>query len=204
MYAHVRARLAAVAVVAGLLGACSPDSAVSSAPVDRPSSTVDASMRRRSTPVPAVALTRKHRLDRELYASVVADPKYGGRLELRQAGLEVEVPRGAVRERTRIWVKAYPGNLVAYEFGPHGTRFDVPLTARQDLKPTSWYKLIDKSRIEVGYFKHSSQIDPRSGIVLVDEFIPIDAFTRHNRAEFSIDHFSGYILSTGRTSTRTM
>jgi len=74
---------------------------------------------------------------------------------------------------------------------------------RQDLTPTNWSRISDRSQFEAGYFKDKSQIDDASGTALVDEFLPADATTTTNRADFdiTITHFSGDLLSTGRQAS---
>jgi len=190
---NVRVRLAAAAVSASLVAVgCSVDQAVPSAPVARPSAGVAPSASR------AFALTRKQPLKDSIVVSAVIDPKRGGTISIPAAGLDVTFPNNAVTVPTTVTVTALAGHLVAYEFGPHGTTFNAPVRVRQDLTPTNWYRLYDRSQFEAGYFKDKSQIDPATGTALIDEFLPVDATTTKNKADFRITHFSGYLLSTGR------
>ena len=210
MHTNVRFRLAALLVAACTLAACSTDTAGVTAPPPTASLTgaalstvgsiVDSVVSQASSLGQATALTRKLPLSGTLAAAAVITPTQGGVLALRDAGLTVTVPAGAVNEPMVIWVSARPGKLVAYEFGPHGTQFNVPIRVKQDLKPTSWYKLVDRSQVEAGYFKDASQIDGTTGRATIDEFIRAELTTSASRLEFNVSHFSGYLLSTGRVT----
>ena len=209
MHTNVRIRVAALLFAASMLAACSTDTAGVTAPPAAASlsdtrlgsitSTVDSLMSVASSLSQATALTRKVPLSGTLVAATVITPERGGVLALRDAGLTVTVPAGAVNQAMVIWVSARPGTLVAYEFGPHGTQFNVPIRVKQDLKPTSWYKLVDRSQVEAGYFKDASQIDATTGRATIDEFIKAELIPQASRLEFNVSHFSGYLLSTGRT-----
>jgi hypothetical protein len=209
MHLQPRARLTALAFCAGALAGCSSEHAVPSAPEDRPSPEVvvaadGTGLEGEVVTLPsegageASSLTRKAPLTSVYADTVYVTPRTSGVLELPSAGLTVTVPRGAVRRPMYLWVKALPGSAVAYEFGPHGTTFDVPLQAKQNLKPTGWATLADDSELEVGYFAAAPQVNTVTGDALVNEFLPVDAVSSQGRAEFRIWHFSGYLLSTGR------
>jgi hypothetical protein len=206
MHISVRTRLAALLLAATSLAACSTDRAGVTAPAGASlgvagahDAALDSVKESHSQALEATALTRKSGLDQDQYAAAYIDPKRGGTLEIKSAGLSVNVPAGAVSAPMIIWVKAPAGNLVSYEFGPHGTQFLLPLTVRQDLRPTGWYKLLDRSQVEVGYFKDPAQVDRLTGRAMIDEFLPITVQSKANRIEFQILHFSGYLLSTGKT-----
>ena len=57
----------------------------------------------------------------------------GGWFSIPEAGLYIFVPANAVSAPLTISAKALTGDLMAYEFGPHGTKFNVPLQMYQDL-----------------------------------------------------------------------
>lgn len=194
MNLHVRKRVAALLLAATPLAACSPAGAGVTAPAGGPSLAVAGPTAER-----VVALTRKEPLPGGITASVYVTPERGGTLIIREAGLTVTVPAGAVSAPTVITAAAHAGKLVAYDFGPHGTRFLVPIRVKQELKPTSWYKLVDRSQVEAGYFQDASQIDVTTGSATIDEFLPVELTQSGNRLEFDVVHFSGYLLSTGRS-----
>ena len=88
--------------------------------------------------------------------------------------------------------------MIAYDFQPHGTKFLKPLTFRQDLSGTTWGTSLIKV-LNGGYFKSTSQLDQARGVALLDELLP--AVTLDRRVSFSINHFSGYMVSSGRQSS---
>lgn len=205
--AHLRASLAALLLATGALAGCSSDRPGATEPQtpsgDLVSSTIemaDSLAAGLLEPVEATALTRKLQLPQDQWASAFVSPTRGGVLQLQPAGLTVVIPPGAVSRSMVIWAKARRGSLVAYEFGPHGTQFLVPITMTQDLKPTSWYSGLDPSAVSVGYFKDGAQVDDAAGRARIDEFLPIKVLTSGNKVQFEVRHFSGYLLSTGRSN----
>lgn|GEM_PF-710941 len=122
----------------------------------------------------------------------------GGKIEIAEAGLRVDIPAGAIPGKSlTITVTVLPGKSVAYDFQPHGTKFLKALEFRQDLKGTSWDDSAFKGTLTGGYFKDRSQLDLRSGIALLDELFPI--LVKTHEARFNINHFSGYMVSSGRS-----
>ena len=68
-------------------------------------------------------------------ASATVGP-LGGTLSLPGAGLLVVVPPLALSSRQTITVTAVAGSNVAYEFAPHGLKFNLPLVVTQNLGVT--------------------------------------------------------------------
>ena len=126
--------------------------------------------------------------------------KRGGTIDMRdETGLRIDIPENAIPGNSlTIVVTALPGKAVAYDFQPHGTVFLKPLTFRHDLKNTSWDKLRVKGTLNGGYFKDASQIDLTNGIARLDELFPVTL--KSSEVSFSIKHFSGYMVSGGRSS----
>jgi hypothetical protein len=187
---HKRFRTPLVAVV--LLVACTVDSPFPVAPPDvAPMVASDDGTQR------AAALLRKKALATDVTASARIGPE-GGSLAIPQVGFRMVVPQGALSASTLVTVRASAGPLVVYEFAPHGTTFAVPVRISQDLGGTAWTK-VKISAIEGAYFALPSQLDPLRGEAIIDEFLAtsVDPLTR--MAGFSITHFSGYILASGRT-----
>jgi hypothetical protein len=120
--------------------------------------------------------------------------KEGGRIALPDQGFTLIVPRYAVSERTRFVVTAIAGTMVAYEFEPHGTRFRVPLVARQDLSTTK-YRLRLLEPLTAGYFADRSQLLQLDGTVLLDELIEGVTSPLTDTFRWPIEHFSGYIVA---------
>ena len=127
----------------------------------------------------------------------------GGKIRVRQTGLVLTVPRGAVSAPTTFQVTALAGSIVAYEFEPHGTTFAAPLTFSQDFKDLdlkSRLGLSPRSGPQVSYFQSSAQLQQDAGTALVTEQLPAvvvtDVHGRH--VEGNIYHFSGYLVSSAR------
>jgi hypothetical protein len=89
---------------------------------------------------------------------------------------------------------------VAYEFGPHGSVFNVPLAVTQDLRGTTWETLERWAVLEGGYFQARSQLDEATNRAYVDEFLPAVVDARTATLRFAVPHFSGYMVSSGRVS----
>lgn len=174
-----------------LLAACSVDSSFPVAPSD-----VTQMVASRDGTQRAAALTRKKALATDVTASARIGPE-GGTLAMPQAGFTMVVPPGALSAPTVITVRAFAGSLVAYEFEPHGTAFAAPVRVAQDLGSTNWTK-VNIAAIEGAYFATAAQLDVARNEAVIDEFLPASVDPLTKRAGFSIGHFSGYMLSSGR------
>jgi hypothetical protein len=104
----------------------------------------------------------------------------GGVIRLPRAGLTVVVPRGALDRYTRITVTAPAGDLLGYEFAPHGLAFNRPVTLRQEVSSSQ-----TNGGLQAIYF--DGDLLPE---VTVLEVLPVA--TTRTEATFLIDHFSGY------------
>jgi hypothetical protein len=122
----------------------------------------------------------------------------GGSLEVMSAGLRITVPAGAVREPTTISVRVLAGDLVAYDFAPHGMTFEQPIEIQQSLRGTNWYKLERNVHLEAAYFADAQQLDLPGKRAQVNEFLPVTMQIRNASVRFGVMHFSGYLVSSGR------
>lgn len=110
----------------------------------------------------------------------------GGRIELDDAGLTIYFPRGAVPFRTLITVVAPAGNLLGYEFHPHGLVFQKPVFVIQDLEDIN---IPRKKSLVAAYF------EGRLGASVIGA--EILSFKKYgDRLVFKIEHFSGYVIAT--------
>jgi hypothetical protein len=139
------------------------------------------------------------------------DPKKNGSFELPGTGLRIDVPAGAVETPITITASAIPGAIIAYQFQPHGLVFKRPLQARQDLRvlaPSILAQLqnvvssilsgnLATSQLEIAYYANPSALDAGS-TVSVQEFLASNLDFGSGRVEFSIEHFSGYMVAWGR------
>jgi hypothetical protein len=116
----------------------------------------------------------------------------GGKIDLPRAGLTITVPTGAVLQNTTFTVTAPAGDLVGYEFEPHGTVFRKRLKATQRLAGT-----------EIGLLQ--AVLDPPFAAYYEGDLLPVlDVFEILDLnisgllgvATFEIPHFSGYIIAT--------
>jgi hypothetical protein len=139
------------------------------------------------------ALTRKTALANDITVSAVID-KSGGTLTIPEAGFELTVPEGAVVSPTEFTVTAISGSLVAYEFGPHGLTFRVPLRAKQNLSGTNWRPLNLKTLV-AGYFLERADLDESDAKALISEVIEGLTSPLSKQFNWQIQHFSGYIVA---------
>lgn len=137
-------------------------------------------------------LTFKSGVHTNVVASKVIGAE-GGYLTLTETGFTLFVPAGAVSVPTTFSVTPVGGNLVAYDFEPHGTNFAVPLTFSQDLSKTNFVS----GRVTRGaYFTDKTKIDATGGTADVSELFTL-SFDQFGWSFFSIKHFSGYLVAMG-------
>lgn len=121
----------------------------------------------------------------------------GGVIRIREAGLTVTFPAGAVSQPVLIHVTALPGRNVAYTFEPHGLVFQQRPVITQDLGVTEVVRrLLLGPQLEGVYFADESQI--AAGTATVQETLPANVDLLRLRMSFPISHFSGYAASTSR------
>ncbi len=195
------ASLGAALVTLGLFGACAPDAAVTGARPDAD----DAPALARTHGKPkaqwqAAALTRNAPLAADLTVSRVIGPE-GGTIEIRAAGLRVDVPAGALLAPATLSVTAVAGALIAYDFAPEGAIFTVPLVVSQSVRGTSWERLrkSDRDAVEAGYFTHRAMLGHADSTALIAERLATTPAWSGNEIQFPVHHFSGYMYSWGRT-----
>jgi hypothetical protein len=120
----------------------------------------------------------------------------GGSLSIKEAGVTVIVPAGALDRDTEITMTARAGYLLAYDFEPHGVTFKVPLVINQSLNNTN-VGLLSPLALKLGYYADPSQLGKTTA--LVSEIVQglTSILTRTFTAP--IKHFSGYIILCGRS-----
>ena len=152
----------------------------------------------------ALGVARTTALPQAVSASATITRRSGGTLALPGTGLRVVVPANAIAEdQLTITVTAPAGRAVAYEFGPHGTRFSAPLTVEQDYRGLAVSGSTDLGALYVGYFATPEAFDAATGTATVSEEIPVRIDAKRSTASFQVWHFSGYMLSSGKTTTTT-
>lgn len=145
---------------------------------------------------------RKHALRHSITVSRVIGQS-GGSISIEEAGLTINFARGAVRSPTLITVTADAGKAVSYEFGPHGTKFQAPVTIVQDMSLTT---LADNPHAGAGIhggYTANGLGDIVNGLLarvaeLLDATTTVvigrDGKAHLGTSSFIIKHFSGYIL----------
>jgi ZU5 domain len=118
----------------------------------------------------------------------------GGVIELREAGLTLTIPSGALAAPTQISVRAEAGPHVAYTFQPHGTRFSRVVTAEQSLAGT----VAEQSGASVsarGYFTSADAINEDTDRAVVSELSLVEQDASQGVVRFYLNHFSGYLVA---------
>ena len=138
-------------------------------------------------------LLRTSPLSQSLSASARVGP-LGGTLAIPGAGLLVVVPPLALSSEQTITVTAVAGSNVAYEFAPHGLKFNLPLVVTQNLSVTQASRngLVNPLSLFAGYYPDSTKITS------ITESLNVNVNLLNQLATFSVWHFSGYILASGR------
>jgi hypothetical protein len=145
-------------------------------------------------------LKRTKSLKASLTTFAVIGPA-GGSLSIRAAGVEVTFARGAVSKPTRITLTAIEGTDVAYEFQPHGLKFSAPVVVRQDLKKTTAESdALLAASLQGSYFEGplaANLIGTHDVYAHIKEGRKAKLSAANRFLEFTIEHFSGYVTSTG-------
>lgn len=113
-------------------------------------------------------------------------------------GLTISIPSGAVSSPTVITVTALKGSAVAYSFAPHGIQFSRNVILTQELQGTS----VGTQLLPVlsgGYFANDEDLLD-NGLALVSEVLSGLTNPLTKTFSFPIEHFSGYLVATGRGS----
>ena len=119
------------------------------------------------------------------------------------SGLTISVPSNAVSTSTTITVTALAGAPVAYRFEPHGLVFARKVTLTQNLRGTTADGLLSSLvPLSGAYFATDDLELDADGLANVTEIIPATLSLLTRKASFPIEHFSGYILASGRGSAR--
>jgi hypothetical protein len=193
--------LASAVLTLGVAGACAPDGVASRAPLaptDAPA--LARSHGKARARWHAAALTRDQPLASDVVVVRVIGPA-GGTLEMRELGLRVDVPAGAVLAPTTFRVTAVAGEIIAYDFAPEGAVFTTPLVVSQSVRGTSWERLKKAQResVEAGYFTSRALLDQATRSAQIAEVLPTTPAWSGNEIQFPLHHFSGYMYSWGRS-----
>jgi hypothetical protein len=148
-------------------------------------------------------LKRSKPLQQAVTASATIGPE-GGVLRLDDAGVWIEFGPGAVSTRTLITITALAGKEVAYEFAPHGLTFTGSVVVHQDLRKTvAGFNTHSALQLQGAYFDGDLDghfVDPQHDYARIDESRPASVNDDATWLAFTIKHFSGYLLSSGRAA----
>lgn len=148
-------------------------------------------------PIEVSVLQRSTPLLHNYAAAAVIGPE-GGTLRIPDAGFAIAFPAGAVAQPTEISVAAVPGHAVAYLFQPHGLVFGSPAVITQDLRGTRAPRDPDALRqMEGAYFTGLEAL--AGSIATVRETRPTLVDTNARKVTWTVEHFSGYTVSTQRS-----
>ncbi len=148
-----------------------------------------------ATPVVATSLERKEALADTVSATFIVT-KAGGVFTVPGTGLDIWVQANTVSGDFPLTVKALPGKVVAYEFGPSGTKFPKSLIMIQDLKGTNYDSRVGAT-FDAGYFSSLGDVDAVRGTALIKERLQNMFDAESGKFYFAVNHFSGYMVSWG-------
>ena len=128
-------------------------------------------------------------------------------ISLKNAGLKVTFPNGAVSAPTNVCLVAHAGSLLTYSFYPHGLQFAANLTVQQDLRgTTAYHNSLIMSTLMGGYLANDVKVDVDLNgvgsfaqvfsVYADDEAAPL--IEKGTFVKFFTNHFSGYALASGR------
>lgn len=145
-------------------------------------------------------LHRRTALSHDVTWSFVAGPN-GTTNHNSTTGLTIVIPKGALSSYQTITVTAPAGSLMQYEFGPHGLQFAKQVELRQDLGLADLTVLLGLDQVKGAYYASPTlQYDSTTNTAHVDELEPTTVNLLTLSTSVKIQHFSGYILATGRSS----
>lgn len=127
----------------------------------------------------------------------------GGGISVPGTDFQLQVPNGAFAGKSMTFtITAYAGNVVAYDFQPHGVVFLKPLKAVQQLGHTNWKDFDLPAGFypdwSGAYFASDAQVNLVTGAALINEFMPGGVNVGGATMTWDIPHFSGYMIATGR------
>ena len=196
-----RLAMAGGAIALTVLGGCADGPTAPAAapltPADAPQAGLISDLLNTTLGGVAKVLPRTTALSAPVHVATMIGPA-GGTLTVPGTGLTLTVPAGAVRTPTRFMITAPAGRGIWYEFGPSGARFDVPLTVTQELPSSLLGGVLGTSKLEAVYFADGTQ-NEATGTALAREVLPITLNATGTKATFKVNHFSGYMVSTGRS-----
>ena len=132
------------------------------------------------------------------YSAAATIGPAGGSIRIREAGMTITFPKGAVSAPVYVRATALAGSNVAYTFEPHGLVFLKEPTITQDLGLTQVVQqLLSPPQLGGAYFTDASQIS--GGAAGVTELRTASVDLLRLKMSFTIRHFSGYAATSSRS-----
>lgn len=184
----------AALVGAGSLAACG-DTTTSMDPIDGPQPQLSAFFS--TSPAPGMSVMKRTvPLSHDMSDSDEFEDGEGGWLGVREAGIAVYIPDGAVaQEEIDITLEALAGDNVAFEFSPHGLTFQKPIKIRVSVQNT-------EAEYMLGLGLPNGPINGMIGVYyelnINGQAVPLENFQIHwnnGWLEFWTNHFSGYAIA---------
>jgi hypothetical protein len=146
-------------------------------------------------------LRRSTLLHTDIVATATITPD-GGWLQIREAGLLLYFPAGAVEQDLAVTAIAYRGNKVVYSFEPHGAVFLQPVLVVQELRYTLAKTPKGGAHPDIWgvYLENGLQDVAKDGSASFAEVFDAEFYGSGDRmlGAFAIGHFSGYAYASGR------
>jgi hypothetical protein len=182
----------AMAMAGYTVSACSPERALAPAAVDASASQslVPSLVGQLGSLLTVKGLTWKAPVAGATATAVIG--RNGGTVSLGEATLTI--PAGAVTSNTTFQIIRVPGNIVAYDFEPHGTAFPKPLTLSIKTGNTTLATYANP-RVRGAYFPLAALLDQVLGLGRVSEFREATLSNDRSKVTFTVEHFSGYMVS---------
>jgi hypothetical protein len=180
---------------------------------DRPSTTAPALKVNRalasltgSTLTRGMIVKRTINLNEDITATATITRHDGGMMWIEEAGFFLYFPKNAVSSDLVVTVTAYKGNRVIYSFEPHGTVFEAPVYVGQALLNTELNtprSAKQRPPLWAGYLANGLDDVALDGTGKFSEAFDAFYYGKGNDAfgVFTIMHFSGYAMASGRRET---
>lgn len=122
----------------------------------------------------------------------------GGTLSIPAAGVVLDIRKNALSAPTLITMTAKKGVNVVYEFGPHGTVFNKPVSIQQDLSFTA---AASNAKLRTGMHGAYFDVASDSAYVTTDHIKIKENQIGYDDGiatlTFYVGHFSGYMVAVG-------
>ena len=145
-----------------------------------------------TSPRTAIVARRDAPLESDISVSALIGPQ-GGIIKIKETGLTVQFPARALDQEVQITVTAKAGDMLAYEFQPHGLKFNANVKITQKLDKI--HASSSLANAFVGYYADPSALDQANGKAQILEGLPISITYTDRVVRAQVRHFSGYLVA---------